>query len=140
MATKTLQLAIQSAVDGVKTVVDAIKTTTDSTKVKVDSTATKVEEIDIKVGTLLEGRVVKSVQRGAVKISTATSFSITLAKINPAKAHVELYGIALTSASNDFPPYVNSLSETQLVIKPSATVDVNFTNNIVLSWEVIEFY
>lgn len=124
LATKTMQTAI-------KGVVDSIKTVTDATKVKVDS-------IEANVNTLVNGRVVKSVQKGSVYIaSTAlTTHTATFSAINENKAIVIVNG-SKTSAGTETTITLKSLSSTSLTVEAG---NHGGTGNISCSWQIIEYY
>lgn len=128
IATQTLQLAIQTAVAGVKSVVDAIKTTTDATKIKVDTTANKVDAIDVKVGSLFDGRVVKSIQRGAVSTESENNVNIKIASINIGKS------VLLANGTTNGSSYVKSR------IVDSTTINLYGGAYMSAEWQVIEFY
>jgi len=140
MATKTLQLAIQSAVDGVRTVVDAIKSTT-------DSTATKVNAIDVKVGSLLDGRVVKSVQRGTSLMTSNNggsnalmSVSAVISPVNMSKSKVEsTFHFPLGPYSFEYHLSNTLVSSTSIkfqmyMLAPASAYQAH------ISWQIIEFY
>lgn len=89
-----------------------------------------LDTINANVGTLINGRVVKSVQRGVT-----TSFTIPLSPINPLKSQVTLYGTSYASSSQIRLPYVQSITSTQLILNA-----VGFGSGESFSWQVIEFY
>lgn len=128
IATKTLQLAIQAAVAAVKSVVDAIKITTDAIKIKVDTTANKVDAMEVKVGSLLDGRVVKSVQRGTASTQSDAAINVVIASVNPSKSFLELTGNTSGSAAIKG----KLISNTMISIYGGAYITAE--------WQVIEFY
>lgn len=138
VATKTLQLAIQTAVNGVKTVVDAIKLVVDATKTKVDTTATKVDTIDNKVGTLLDGRVVKSVQRGITTgTGAAANKTVPISAVNIDKCYIDIVGAANNNVNAEI--VLISLTSTTLTIGSSVNGNT-WQTDARASWQVIEFY
>lgn len=122
---------MQSAI---KTVVDAIKVTTDNTKIIVDSTATKVDSIDVKVGTLLDGRVVKSVQRGEVSISSVTTVDVTIAPVNLNKSLLIISNSHTSGAGGAV------LVRGQLIDQNTIKLTMGGTSAVVVCWQVVEFY
>lgn len=155
IATKALQLAIQTTVDGVRTVVDSIKTTTDAIKVKVDTVDTRTNTINTNVSTvkttaestktvvdatksvaditktnidtLLAGRVVKSVQRGEATTSVEGVINITVSAVNVSKSIVILQSQSSNSVAG-------VLSSPTVIKCQSIDHDTKF------SWQLIEFY
>ncbi|MDM5250320.1 hypothetical protein [Lysinibacillus sp. G4S2] len=127
LATKTMQTAI-------KTVVDTINNRTAGT----DST---VNSINTKVDSLINGRAVKSVQRGVLSLphtSEVKTFTATINSINPAKASVTIdYGGSVAGSSSVYAPYIENVTATSITI--------GFPNSYIyggtkISWQVVEFY
>ncbi|MEK5331570.1 hypothetical protein [Lysinibacillus sp. FSL W8-0992] len=133
IATKTLQLAIQSAVEGVKNVVDAIKTKVDTIDTRTTTMNTNINNINTNVGSLVNGRVVKSVQRGrfhSAPISQQQVYAVALSTINASKS---MYDINISD--NIFVEI--GLTNNSLTIK---NVSSTSTITVIANWQVIEFY
>lgn len=118
----------------IKTAVDTIKTVVDSIKTKVDTTATKVDAIDVKVGTLLDGRVVKSIQRGTMLVAANPSYDVTLSPVNTSKTLVfyTLHSKSTTIGAYYVTAFLQSSTMLRFVKENS--------EHVTLSWQVIEFY
>lgn len=134
LATKTMQTAIRSTVDAIKTVVDGTKTKVDTIDARTNTMNTNINTINTNVGTLINGRVVKSVQRGV----RAGSGSTTISTVNPSKCMVLINGFSGEDGFGKYAlPYVLELTSTKLTIAVSGKgTSAEFSN----SWEVIEFY
>ena len=92
------------------------------------------------IETLLNGRVVKSVQRGVLNsqvIASGQTFSIPISQIDVEKGIVisEVNGSGNTSGNN--PITSISLSSNSIILKNE---DARYNSKITCSWQVIEFY
>lgn len=126
---------------------------------KLTGLLTKVTGIDGKIGTIgdtaedetlfgkLSQGAIKSVQRGVVLLSKGGSTTVTIGKINPNRAVVFLDGGNWYNEARNtdyrsntvVPVYVESITETSMVLTPIFTA----TNSTVISkqcsWQVLEF-
>ena len=101
---------------------------------KIDTIATDVGTVKTNVGTLINGRVVKSVQRGIVEINTnsTTSYNVAINSVDTSKTMV----IIDTSAGIHANWVVSSLGSTSF----TAVFMTANSGLSKLSWQVIEFY
>ena len=140
LATETFQKTIKTVVDAIKGTVDGTKNTVDAINNRTAITDSTVNSINKKVDTIINGRAVKSVQRGVLiapqtQVKTLTA---TINSINPAKALVTIEYCGLTSGSSAaYTPCIENVSATSITI--------GFPYLITLwgdkvSWQVVEFY
>lgn len=105
-------------------------------KLLTDWTTTRagyLDTINTNVGTLLNGRIVKSVQRGTVQLpSTLGSDSPLLVSINAVNASKT--AIFKTNSSGSIAIFIRLINDTQLEFRRLGTTGT-FTD-----WQVIEFY
>ena len=98
--------------------------------------AGKIDSIDTNVGTLMNGRVIKSIQRGvAIAPSSTTEISVAFSEVNISKSMVILNGMFGSSASAA--PLLSSFSTNFMVLTPSIS---GISSSYKVSWQVIEFY
>lgn len=152
LATKTMQTAIKGVIDAIKVKVDTIDTRTTTTntsvntvntnlasaKAVIDNTKTQVDAIDIKVGTLLNGRIVKSIQTGLFTLN-ASSLSATITPIDKSKSFLTLTYNVTDLSTSPFPNVprgkIASNSELQFFRATSGN-----SYPTLIEWQVIEFY
>lgn len=111
-------------------------------KLLTDWTTTRagyLDTINANVGTLLDGRVVKSVQRGVAEFRTDTVMSISINTVNAQKCMVILDGNFSNSSSNDSIPYCKNLTSNLLEIYANF-INASYGSMRFISWQVIEFY
>lgn len=126
---------------------------------KLAELLTKVTGIDGKIGTsgdtaedeTLFGKLsqgaIKSVQRGVVLLSKSGSTTVTIGKINPNRAVVFLDGGNWydNARNTDYrsntvvPVYVESITETSMVLTPIFTTTYDTVTSKQCSWQVLEF-
>nr|DAL92534.1 MAG TPA: hypothetical protein [Caudoviricetes sp.] len=126
---------------------------------KLAEVLTKVTGIDGKIGTIgdtaedetlfgkLSQGAIKSVQRGVVLLSKEGSTTVTIGKINPNRAVVFLDGGNWyhESRNSDYrsntvvPVYVESITETSMVLTPIFTTTYDTVTSKQCSWQVLEF-
>ena len=126
---------------------------------KLAEVLTKVTGIDGKIGTIgdtaedetlfgkLSQGAIKSVQRGVVLLSKSGSTTVTIGKINPNRAVVFLdggnwYDNARNSdyrSNTVVPVYVESITETSMVLTPIFTTTYDTVTSKQCSWQVLEF-
>ena len=126
---------------------------------KLAEVLTKVTGIDGKIGTsgdssdtdTLFGKLsqgaIKSVQRGVVLLSKNGSTTVTIGKINPNRAVVFLDGGNWYSEARNtdyrsttvVPVYLESITETSMVLTPIFTTTNNTVASKQCSWQVLEF-
>lgn len=126
---------------------------------KLAEMLTKVTGIDGKIGTIgdaaedetlfgkLSQGAIKSVQRGVVLLSKEGSTTVTIGKINPNRAVVFLDGGNWynEARNNDYrsntvvPVYVESITETSMVLTPIFTTTYDTVTSKQCSWQVLEF-
>ncbi|MCS1392965.1 hypothetical protein NXZ77_15415 [Lysinibacillus boronitolerans] len=146
LATKTMQTAIKAVVDGIKTTTDTTKTSVDNIQSNTNTMNSNINTLNANVGALLNGRVVKSVQRGT-RIMTSHSGS------TPVEALVTISPVAMNKslvfASFDFPGggasgqffELSSLIEATNVLKFRMYMySSGTTYTAQISWQVVEFY
>lgn len=103
-------------------------------KLLTDWTTTRagyLDNINANVGTLLNGRVVKSVQRGTVQLNLGSDIPL-LVPINAVNASKT--AIFITSSSGSITIFIRLINDTQLEFRKFGATGT-FTD-----WQVIEFY
>ena len=103
-------------------------------KLLTDWTTTRagyLDTINTNVGTLLNGRVVKSVQRGSVQLNLGSDIPL-LVSINAVNASKT--AIFITSTSGSITIFIRLINDTQLEFRKFGATGT-FTD-----WQVIEFY
>ena len=126
---------------------------------KLAELLTKVTGIDGKIGTIgdtaedetlfgkLSQGAIKSVQRGVVLLSKKGSTTVTIGKINPNRAVVFLDGGNWYNEARNtdyrsntvVPVYVESITETSMVLTPIFTTTYDTVTSKQCSWQVLEF-
>lgn len=126
---------------------------------KLAEMLTKVTGIDGKIGTIgdtaedetlfgkLSQGAIKSVQRGVVLLSKEGSTTVTIGKINPNRAVVFLDGGNWYNEARNtdyrsntvVPVYVESITETSMVLTPIFTTTSGTVTSKQCSWQVLEF-
>lgn len=122
-------------------VLDELKTLINAVDDNVDGVSGKVDIIDGNVDLLLQGRIVKSVQRGEIdtSVSYGNSYATTSINISPIDL-AKSVAFVDANTNTDYARYSGStLSNDALLLKVLAT---NNTGKATLkgSWQVIEFY
>lgn len=105
--------------------------------------AGKIDTIDTNVGTLMNGRVIKSVQKGVTVISmnqSAVTHNIPISPVNLNKAFVSFPTSVWRTGSNTYSGtlFCSLSSSTNVEIKSVGNTYIG--GDINLSWQVIEFY
>ncbi|MGE6513383.1 hypothetical protein [Lysinibacillus sphaericus] len=125
----------------IKTVVDSTKNTVDTINNRTAGTDNTVNLIHSKVDTIINGRAVKSVQRGVMTTpnnSELKIFTATINSINPAKALVTIdYGGTTSGSSPAYSAYIENVSATSITIGFPYSYTYGGTK---ISWQVVEFY
>ncbi|MFJ7916715.1 MULTISPECIES: hypothetical protein [unclassified Lysinibacillus] len=122
---------IKTTTNSTKIVVDNTKTTVDSTKTKVDAIDTRTSTMNTNINTLLNGRVVKSVQRGTTLMPQGgNSVTINFSSVDIGKCSVDFKGTEVI--------YVSSFTSTSM--KLSVSNEGTMYAPTYLSWEVTEYY
>ena len=137
VATKTLQLAIQTVVNATKAVVDATKIKVDDIDTRTTIIKTNVDTINTNVGELMNGRVVKSVQRGLFQMSSGTQ-GVTISAVNLSKCQITFNGFFTATGTSYVPSYqvyLGAVTSTQL-----SFICMYLPNNTYINWQVVEFY
>jgi len=148
LATKSMQTAIKAVVDGIKTTTDTTKTSVDNIQSNTNTMNSNINTLNANVGTLLNGRVVKSVQRGT-RIMTSHNLSAPVEEwvtISPVAMNKSLvfatFDFPRGGASDQFYELSSSIEATNALKfrmymwnPPSGT-----TYTAQISWQVIEFY
>lgn len=104
-------------------------------KLLTDWTTTRagyLDNINTNVGTLLNGRIVKSVQRGSLAHSEA-QIDIPINAVNVSKSIIVLAGQNLSSSSN-------YMGRFELISSTIIRFTSNTQANTSTAWQVIEFY
>lgn len=148
LATKSMQTAIKAVVDGIKTTTDTTKTSVDNIQSNTNTMNSNINTLNANVGALLNGRVVKSVQRGtrimsSHNISAPVEEWVTISPVAMNKSLViATFDFPTGGASDQFFELSSSIEATNALKfrmymwnPPSGTV---YTAQI--SWQVIEFY
>jgi len=113
------------------------KATETNSKIDNRASQTSVDSINTNVGTLLNGRTVKSVQSGVATSSITEPITVSHSSVNVSKSIILLNGSNNVGAGDGYAamPYVMSKNSTNFVF------GFPFTNTTYpISWQVIEFY
>ena len=108
---------------------------------KLEDVLSAVEYNGGGIEALLNGRVVKSVQRGEIDVNAGSypnDTSISLSTINPAKAYAIVNAVRNGSVQYSAEALVSQLSAESLVVKCRSGQTSNAP--IYVGWQVIEFY
>ena len=145
LPTKATQDAIKAVVDGINTKTATITTQT-QIKETIDGINTKTaiatvqnqikantDTIKNNVASLINGRVVKSVQRGTVSGGT---MYVSLSTVNPLKCLALATGIYRPSTLDPYTVNIASLTSNRL----NFSYDTGNSHAFTVSWQVIEFY
>lgn len=115
-------------------------------KLLTDWTTTRagyLDTINANVGTLLNGRVVKSVQYGVLQLNP-TGSTIAEVTINHAIVNINKSIIIIDGGNNINPyqnsPYISKKEGSSFKIKTTHRSDEMLSQNADISWQLIEFY
>lgn len=125
----------------IKTAVNGIKTTNDTINNRTAGTDNTINSINTKMDTIINGRAVKSVQRGVLIAPPNTEIKTLIAtinSINPAKALVTIdYSGTTAGSSAAYSACIENVSATSITVGFPYSVWMGGTR---VSWQVVEFY
>lgn len=100
---------------------------------KIDSIDTDIQTVKTNVNTLVNGRVVKSVQYGvATNLATGSGRTISYSAVDISKSMILIEG----HAGNNAQLFIKSRTATSFTVANTFSI----TSNSEFSWHVIEFY
>jgi hypothetical protein len=124
----------------------AIKKSVNSNlNVPLDTLIKDVQTTAESIANSTERGIVKSVQRGTVRIDVGETTTVTITSVLPTKCSVTLYGAGARYGDNgdgvqnpyrESAPYVTGLTNTTLKISTNASSG----SDGITSWEIIEYY
>ena len=138
--------ANQTSVDGIDTKIGVTNNTGGTAsagsifaklnKLLTDWTTTRagyIDNINTNVDSLVNGKVVKSVQRGATQLlSSLPSNAPLVVQINA--VDISKTSIFITSTTGDYLAFIRLLNSTQLELSRAGSVTIS------VNWQLIEFY
>lgn len=137
LATKTMQVTILAAVNGIKTVVDTINNRTATIE-------NKIGDIGTNIGTLMQGRTVKSVQRGISNFVGNTTADVTvvinISAINPSKTFILIDDVMVVAGSPSRNAGVILDGVTSNSVTFRREFDQGSGSRHMFSYQVVEYY
>ena len=139
---------LQTDVDGLGTSVGSVQTSVGNMQNTVNSMSGTVNSINTNVNTLLNGRVVKSVQRGATAVNSASIGSghlvnIPIIQVDSSRCLVNASFVGSSSSNLNITMLVPSvsLSDNQLTLSTQNLIGVHGPAWMgTFIWQVVEFY
>lgn len=148
LATKTMQTAIKTVVDNIKVTTDTTKTKVDTVDARTASMKTIVDAINANVGTLINGKVVKSVQRGSKilysSMGTVGANITDFVTISPVDTNKSLVSANFNLPQGGITGGLYNLSCNMTNSNTLQLKTFHYSNNgglpLEVQWQVIEFY